>query len=465
VKTSNKPCRLLGLCAFVLGFVLLLVFADLHLIKTDTIASLTLHEMKQRDDIELAFVGSSIVRDHFNAPMITELTGKNAFCATIPTASTPGSIALMQELYRTSSPEWVVLVTEPYNFLTVQESTEAFYKLAPYLSSPSSLAEYFLRAGREDGLYLDRLLMFREFGADSPADVMKTIGLRYAPEKAYEKLLPTLDPTISYHGGGFLRHETDERADDLFRKGVHRIHEEHSYYLYENSKEHLLAFKQLCEENGSKLLVVIYPNHTAHSLADRSFLDLNDALAKFCKELGVPCFNFSYAKPELMPRLDEYFFDLYHMVGEGADLLSKAFCRVFNAHAAGESTDTLFYESRWAYLDDLCVTTNCWITPYQYGDAWNPALYQDEARVTELSKSFDVFLADCNHYTQFTPEYKFVLIHEDGSEELLQNYGADTLYACPPGTLSGKTLRLYARIQGHEDNGEVWYDLIIGETP
>ena len=207
-------------------------------------------------------------------------------------------------------------------------------------------------------------------------------------------------------------------------------------------------------------MVVIYPNHTAHALSDRSFMDLNDSLEKFCDELGVPCFNFSYAKADLMPRLDAYFYDLYHMVGEGADLLSTAFARVFNAYTAGEDTRPLFYKNRWAYLDDLSITTNCWITPYRAGDAWNPALYQDEARVRELSESFDVFLADCNHYTQFTPEYRFVLRNADGSETLLQDYGADTLYACEKGMLSGKTLRLYARIQGYEENGEVWYDLI-----
>lgn len=455
--------RIFSLCAFLLGFVLLLIFADLHFIKTDTIAALTLHEMKQRSDIELAFVGSSIVRDHFNAPLITEQTGKTAFCATIPTANAPGSIALLKELYKTSSPEWVVLVTEPYNYQTVQESTEAYYKLAPYLSDLSNLTDYFLRAGREDGLYLDRLLMFREMGADSLSDVVKTIGLRYAPEKAYARLLPTLDPTISYQGSGFLRHETDERADELIREEVHRIHEEHKYYIYDGSKEHLMTLKQLCEDNGSKLIIAIYPNHTAHLLSDRSFMDLNEALEKYCAELGIPCFNFSLALPDLMPRLDAYFYDQFHMVGEGADILSAAFSRVFNAYAAGEDYRSLFYENRWQYLDALSITTNCWITPYAPGDAWNPALYQDEARVTALAQTHDVFLADCNHYTEFVPEYRFVALHEDGSEELLQDYGADTLYACEKGSLSGRTLRLYARIQGYEDSGEVWYDLTIEE--
>ena len=162
-----------------------------------------------------------------------------------------------------------------------------------------------------------------------------------------------------------------------------------------------------------------------------------------------------------MPNLDKYFFDLYHMVGEGADLLSGAFSRVFSAHAAGEDVSSLFYENRWQYLDSLNFTTNCWITAYEPGSEWNPALYHDEARVAELATEKDVFLADCNHYTMFIPEYKFVLVNEDGSETLLQDYGVDTLYACQPGELDGKVMRLYARIVGHESSGEVWYDLVI----
>ena len=53
--------------------------------------------------------------------------------------------------------------------------------------------------------------------------------------------------------------------------------------------------------------------------------------------------------------------------------------------------------------------------------------------------------------------------NEDGSETILQDYGANTLYACAPTALAGETLRLYARIQGYESNGEVWYDLEIEE--
>lgn len=448
------------LALFMLGFVLLLVFANTHLIQTDTIARLTIHEMQQRDDIELALVGSSIVRDHFNAQLITEETGLETFCATVPTASMPASIALTRELFETNSPEWVVLVTEPYNFITVREAPEAQYKLMPFLSDPANMLDYYLRTCDEDGFYLDRLMMFRGFGAQSVSDIIKTIGLRYFPEQMYEHLKADMDPTVSYKGAGFLRHETEERADDQIRTIIREytgVPEE----LLPASKEQIQLYKQLCEENGAKLMVVIYPNHTAHGLGEIGFLEINDSLMAYCAELGVPCYNFTYAKPELMPNLDAYFFDLYHMVGEGADIFSSAFVRVFNGHAAGEDLSTLFHPNRWYYRDTLNFTTNCWITHYEPGPWWNPALYHDEARVNELYKSHDVFLADCNHWYSYTPEYKFVLLEEDGSETILLDYGVDKLYACERGALSGRTMRLYARIAGHEDTGEVWYDLAI----
>lgn len=445
---------------FALGFVLLLAFANTHLIQTDSIARMTIREMQQREDIELAFVGSSIVRDHFNAQLITGETGLPSFCATVPTASMPASIALTRELLRTNHPEWIVLVTEPYNFQTVREAPEAQYKLMPFLSDPANMLDYYLRTSREDGYYLDRLLMFRGFGAQSLSDVAKTIGLRYFPEQTFARLEKTMDPTVSYQGSGFLRHETDERADELIRT-VQREYTGYTYGLYDGSKEQLELYRQLCEENGAKLMVVIFPNLTAHALAEPGFLDYNDSLMAFCEEMGVPCFNFSFAKPELMPNLDGYFFDLYHMVGEGADILSEAFCRVFNAYTAGEDVSGLFYANRWAYLDSLTFTPNVWLTAFDPGGEWNPALEQDEARVRELAKTQDVYLADCNHYVIYVPEYRFVLRREDGSETLLQDYGADTLYACAPGALSGQTLRVYARLRDYPESGEVWFELAI----
>lgn len=451
--------------AFMLGFLLLALFGSFHFIQTDTFSTLTMKEMQARDDIELAFVGSSIVRDHLNVQLIEQQTGLKTFSATIPCASLQASIALTKEMYRTSHPEWIVLVVEPDNFETVRERTEAQYKIMPYLSDPGNMLEYYLRTCDEDGYYFDRLFMFRDFGAQSPSDIVKTFGMRYRPEQTYEKLKPTLDATVSYQGGGFLRHETDERADALIRENLIRKYTGYTYSLFDGSRELLLEYKQLCEENGSNLLIMISPNHTAHGLAEPGFLDYNQSLMDFCAEIGLPCLNFSFAKPELFPCLDEYYFDQYHMVGEGADILSGAFARVFDLYAAGEDVSALFYADTQEYLASIDFITNAWLTKYDPEDEWNQALEQDPARAAQLADTQEVYFADCNHGPSVTPEYKFVLKNADGSETLLQDYGADTLYACTPGALNGKTLRVYARVSDQENAGEHWYDLtILGES-
>lgn len=447
--------------AFAAGFALLVLLANTYLIKTDTYSRLMLAEMQARDDIEVAFVGSSIVRDHFNTALISEATGKNCFSATIPYSSLPGSIAITEELYRTNSPEWTVLVVEPYTFETVREGMEAQPRLFPYLSSPRTKLDYYLRLCREDGKYIDRLFLFRGFGVSSPLDALKTVGLRHWPWQTYERLKPTLDPHARYEGGGFVRHTTPKRAGDAVRKKLIRQHTGYAYELLDGSKEQLLAYRDLVRKNGSNLLVLVYPNMTAHNLAEPSFLGYNESLMRFCRDNDIPFVNFTLARPELYPCMDAYYFDVFHMVGEGADIFSAAFARFFNLYTAGEDIRPLFYADMSEYLDAVDFITNTWISPYVPG-MWDNAWAQDEQQIAQLAKGQDVFLANCNHGPRVTPEYRFFLRGEDGSETPLGPWNTLGVLTCIPGTFHGKTLRVYARPQGQQDAEAVWYDFCPG---
>ena len=139
--------KIIRLCVFLLGFVWLVIFANTFLIKTDTYARLTLAELQERDDIQVAFVGSSIVRDHFNAEMISEQTGFTCFSVGIPCAALQADLAVTKELYRKNSPEWTILVVEPFTFDTVREGIEAQYERMPYLSAPIEQVKYDLLDG------------------------------------------------------------------------------------------------------------------------------------------------------------------------------------------------------------------------------------------------------------------------------------------------------------------------------
>ena len=223
--------KIIRLCVFLLGLIWLVAFANTFLIKTDPYARLTLAEMKQRDDIQLAFVGSSVVRDHFNAEMISEQTGLTSFSVGIPCAALQADLAVTKELYRTNSPEWTILVVEPFTFNTVREGIEAQYDLMPYLSSPPEQLKYYLRLCREDGWYFDRLFMFRDFGVTSFSDFLDTVGLHFFPWQAYESMKHTLDKRMTYAGSGFVRYNTKDRATKVVRQQIIR-----EYTGYEETK-------------------------------------------------------------------------------------------------------------------------------------------------------------------------------------------------------------------------------------
>ena len=433
--------QFIRLAVFLLGLLWLSAVADKILIQTDTFVALTLSEMKSRSDIELAVVGSSIVRDHFNAELISERTGKQTFSAAVPGLSLQGELALTRELYRTNDPEYTLLVLEPYNFDTAKEDPNAQYKLMPFLSELGNQFDYYMDTSREDGQYLNRLLMFREFGVESLSDIRKTIGLHLNAQKEYARLLPTMDSTVAYADSGFLRHTSSESAETLIRETVIREEDPgYSYEIFDASKALLTRYKALCEQKGSKLIVMLFPNLTAHALAEPGFLPYGESLMKFCRENDIPCFNFQYAKAEFMENLDRYYYDLYHMNGDGADRFSEAFSRFFNAYVAGEDVSGWFYENSADYLASIDRITNVW-----------------------LSVGENAFIADCNRGSLVTPLYRFVAVDASGNETLLRDYSEDSLF--PAESIpDSAALKVYAVPQGQEAANPVWY-LVSERSP
>lgn len=436
--------KLIRLALFLLLAALLIPIGNTFLVQLDTFATVTMQEIRSRDDIELALVGSSIVQHHFNAPLISEATGLTAFDVTITNAYLPDDLALTRQLYETNNPEWVVLVLESYSFNWIRTDPQSQLKLMPHLTSPLNRARYYRDIIETDGDRLGRLLLFNTFGFSSLEDVRKAARLRMDPDGVLAQLIAESDGQYAYEDG-FVRRESDERTLDRLVKTVIREESDYEYKVYDYTKEKLLEYKALVESHGSRLLVVLAPGMTAHVLAEPSYLAYLDDAQDFFEEIDVPCVNLTLARPELLPNLDEYYFDLYHMVGEGADLLSAAFARVFNALRAGEDVSGLFYRDSGEYLAAIDFITNVWMTQEDAGDG----------RVT--------LRADCNRSSQVTPEYRFTLRGADGSETLLRNYDAEPAFVCDASLLAGGAPRVYARVQGETD--AVFFDPGDEECP
>lgn len=430
MKAFARP--LLRLAGFGIVFLLVLCFVNTFCIKTDAVTAMTVYEMRARDDIELCAVGSSLSLFHFNSALIEQETGKRTFDASVQGANLQGNLAVTRELLRTNRPEWIALVLDTYNLNTAKEDIDAECRLMPHLTGLRERLDYYLRLCREDGLYLDRLLLFRNFGAESLKDVVKTFRVRFDPEAAFAQSMREMPEDVTYMGGGYLRHRTKADVDELVRqKLVRETDLGYTYTLLPSTREMLLDYAALCEQAGVKLMIVIFPALTAHALAEQDFLPYLDSLTAFCAEQGIPCMNFTYARTDFLPRMDGYFYDLHHMNAEGADSFSLAFAELFNRYSAGEDVSGLFYPTREAYLDAIDFITNVWVSPKD-----------------------GVFTADCNRGAQVAPEYRFALIGPDGGETELRPYAAEPSFACD--VPEGCSLRVYARPAG---GGEaVWYD-------
>lgn len=433
--------KALALLAFLMLAALLIPFGNTFLVQLDTFATLTMRDLRERDDIELAIVGSSIVQHHFNPALISEATGLTAFDATITNMVMPDVLALTRELYRTNSPEWVVLVLESYSFDSVKTDPQTQMKLMPHLTSPANRLRYLQDVLEKDGEKLSRVLLFNTFGFQSMADVCKAVRLRIDPDAVLAELQSEY-PGDYLYADGFVRRETDERATDSLVKTVIREETGYTYAVFDYTKDKLREFKALCEAHGSRLMVVLAPGMTAHALAEPGYLPYLESAQAFFDELGVPCFNLMFAREELLPRLDGLYYDLYHMVGEGADTLSAAFARLFNAFLAGEDTSGWFYPDAQAYLASIDFITNCWLT--QEMDA--------DSQIT--------LRADCNRGSLVAPQYRFTLVQENGEETPLRGWSREAAFTCDAKLLADGVPRVYARAEG--GGAEVCFTL--GET-
>ena len=453
---------LLRLLLFLVVTLFFIVFADIFLIRTDLFTRAMMYELQNRSDIEIAFVGSSVCRNHINASLISEKLKKTAFNASVPDLAMQGSIALTRELYRENRPKTVVLVVDAYTFDSDLEAIEAEDMLMPWLSDMQTRLEYYRNLTGSDGWYLDRLLLFRDFGAKGLSDVFKTTSLRFFPRTAlsfFGNKAEDQGSTVIYEGSGFLRYDTDKRAAEDIRARMQRVYTGWDYALYPRSKEMLLAYRDLVTEYGSQLLVLISPSHTVHQLADPSYFGYTLSLMQFCHRNGIECVNFGWAKPDLMPNLDSYYYDLFHLSGDGADLFSAALATFMDCWMAGNQISSLFYGSQGEYLETIDFITNVWIEKYSVGDKWNKAREQDEREIRSLPEGTSIFLANCNHGPHVIPEYQFVLRMKDGSEIAITDWQPDGI-CYPSEKKDAEFLRVYARPAGTEAD-VVWYDYVF----
>jgi len=427
---------LLRAAGFIGGIALLLGLANTFLIKTDTLSYLSMHELTHRDDVELAIIGSSVARNHFVPDKILEETGLVSYNIGHPYTAMQGSIALAKVTFAHHNPAYTVLVLEPKMFDNTQESKQTQFRIMSFIKNPFDRLSYYIDLCLQDDQWLDRLLLPRRFAVDSFEDFKKTVRHHTNVSVYFDQYAQYAgtDAASTYRGSGFMYPNAATPREELLRMVTGRSQANDIPALPEYSQKAILRFKRLCEKNNTDLMVVIFPYITSSLLTVPDYLTRNALVRDFCEKNGIPCFDFTMAKEELLPVLDSFYENVEHMSYPGAELFTHAFCEVFSRHRAGEDVSGLFYQTTEEYLASIARVTNVWF------EEENPGRY----------------IAASNHGTAVTPQYAFAAVRQDGSEILLQEYAQEPVYA---GTIpEGTVLRVYAKAK-ENDSAAVYYDL------
>ena len=439
-KKPDQRRGWLRLIAFFIIPALFIFAANRLLLQTDAHSYYMMLEMTQRDDIDMALVGSSVVAYNIDPEVLTEKTGLTAFDVSVGTMGLPSSIAVTRQLFATNSPQIVVLVLDPNTLTSPEEDIQAQLRVFSFIKNPVERLTYTLDLMMQDGQFLDRLLLFKSQPVTSPADIRKNIEIRVDPQGYAER--NTLDEgPVSYHGRGRVRVNLTPRKGKLLREtSIRPFTVTRQKGLYPYTQRKLLAFRKLCEENGARLLVMFGPDLTAHRLATGGYADKYTAVAAFCRENGIDFYDFSIARPEFIPRMDDYFYDLYHMNFEGSQLFSEKLGEFFALYLAGEPVDQLFYASQQDYIEHIDFITNTWVTGETQGDLL-------------------VLTAGCNTGPGVTPEYRFTLVTADGAETELRGYSEESVCSVSREALScGGTIVVYARPKNDPGQEPVFYE-------
>lgn len=350
---------------FMLILLALVAFGNRFLIQQDTIAYLTMEEIHNRTDIKTAIIGSSIAQLHFDPDVIESHTGDETMCATITNLGLPGMLAMTREIFETNSPDTVILVVEGYTFQYVSEDMQTQFKLMPHLTGLDTKREYFHNLTRHDD-WLPRLLMMNSFGLASWNDVYKAFALRTDAKAYFDTLLDEFGDPMTY-SSGYVPALAEADIAQVVREEL-GLSDAHAGGLFDFCSEMLLAIRDVCEENGAQLMVIAYPALSVHAVAEPFYLEYLDLARQFCRDNGIPFYNFTYAREEFLPCLDEYFFDLHHFSKAGAELFSDAFGRFLVMLRNGEDVEPLFKYSRYEYIDSLGEKRDMWLSLLAEGE-------------------------------------------------------------------------------------------------
>lgn len=413
---------------FIMGFLMINAVIEFLFLRINKDSLLVMHDLSTTKNIEIAFVGSSLSRNHVSNAVIENHLGWNSFNLSVGTARNATNYAMMRELFKNQTPKVIVLVCDPLVDIKYQGREEPVIVeagLRSFLHGWDIKLPYIIENCINYGGDIDRLFPWRVWFPKDYRDFKANIKAKFDWDSYYDSIL-RLFPT--HDGKGFRPEQvgmtTDINKEELFAAMTRKAKP------YDSCDESGLEFtlmrmEKLCSSNNCELIVLATPQLSQVLLGDKRYDQCYKIETEICKKYNIPFWNFAYVEDELLPDMTPYFFRDGHFDIEGAEIFSQALGKVLKEHLNGEDVSHYFITAK-EYADKRDYILNSWYT-----------VSKKNQKIT--------YTADCIYGSHVKPEYQFTAVDKNGEETQLQCYYSTSKCTVDAKDMEGKTIRIYAR--------------------
>ncbi|MBN1069066.1 hypothetical protein DVW02_13880 [Clostridium botulinum] len=436
---------------FILVFIIINNFLIFVICPKGNYSRSTILEMySEKENIDVAFSGSSYSIKGINPYIMDEELQSNTFCYGFSAQIYIGTYYSLKELFKYHNPKTIVLNTDLESYTREKEDTMAYIPNFLYMKLSFDKLKFYLDSSKQGGSYINKLFLWPEYHVKSLKEIPNSIKAKLNPNYANypqeEQLEEYKNKKYGYIGKGFVNVDPNDPKNVLNDNKLGKMERKSTDLskINENNVEYFKKIVDLCKENNAGLILVHFPLPTYRIFNEKNYFKFDEEIYRIAKENGIEYYNYNLIKPELFKSKTEYFQDYAHLNATGSEIFSKSFAKFLKLRSSGEDMEKYFYTPE-EYLDTINYINNTWFTWKMNGD------------------KIDI-KADSFYGNNIKPEYQFILIDcKTGKKEIVRDYDTDPNFNLKKPKLSTYKIRVNAREAGNNAEFSRYYEEEFGK--
>ena len=395
----------------ILAMMIVLSFGCNYLFVDDvySITRVMMHELYEDENIDVLFLGASLVYSGIDPVIVGNGIDKNTFVGSSSAQPADASLAVLKEAVKTHQIQEVWYNAAHASSLMTYRAEDRtdlmdVHLISDYMhfnanrislllnaSSPAHYMSGFFPAVRYRNKVLDM-------------DYLKTLWSRKHSEAyqtyGYDWLIKQ---DQKYAGKGYAPSEGTVDSGMFYTEFGNSPFEKSE--ISETWKNDVINMIRICRENNIRFVLFGMPMTDYILSAIGNYDEYIAYFSSFARDNNVEFVDFNLLSQEVFPKEQSFFKDAHHLNRTGAE----AFSRVLAEYMTGRIPDTAFVSSVSGKLE-----------------AKEPCYYGICLTDTEDTRTMRLV---ANHPEQF--EFRIELTPEDGSARLLQDFGPNEVFAVP----------------------------------